>query len=116
MDESLSALSLQLRVTQSVGDTRAMRDAPQDIATAARQFEAMLVKVMIDASYGDDDNADPDDALLDNDGVRAYRDMLSQSLASEVSRHTKLGLADAMQRQLGGADTAAARAPQAAKD
>lgn len=114
MDQALDGLSLQFRVAQSLGDTRAMRDEPRDIAGAARQFEAMLVKVMIDASYGDDDNAEADDAALDNDGVRAYRDMLSQALAGEVSRHANLGLADAMQRQLGGPPTSAA--PEVVKE
>lgn len=102
MDETLASMSLQFRVAQSLGDSRMARDKPNDIESAAHQFEAVLVKTMIDASCPQDDNADPDDALADSDGVRTYRDMLGQALATEVSRHTRLGLAEAMQRQLGG--------------
>ncbi len=77
--------------------------AREDSGTArkevARQFEAMFVQMMLksmrDASLGE--------GLLDSENVKFYRDIYDQQLAIHMSDSGGIGLAEVIERQLGGA-------------
>ncbi|RJQ48000.1 MAG: flagellar assembly peptidoglycan hydrolase FlgJ [Gammaproteobacteria bacterium] len=76
------------------------RDNPQQaLRETARQFEAlfmqMLLKSMREAKPADDPFSSPQSDL--------YRDMFDQQLAINLSKNGALGIADLLQRQLGGA-------------
>ncbi len=74
--------------------------APKNLQEASQRFEAMLVKYVLDAAKPAED--EDNESLLDNDGARTYQGMLHQELAQSVATHSRLGVAEAMQRQLGG--------------
>jgi Rod binding domain-containing protein len=78
----------------------AVGNAPKNLQEASQRFEAMLVKYVLDAARPAED--EDNESLLDNDGARTYRGMLHQELAQSVATHSRLGVAEAMQRQLGG--------------
>ncbi|HEB97670.1 MAG TPA: flagellar assembly peptidoglycan hydrolase FlgJ [Sedimenticola thiotaurini] len=78
---------------------KASRDARGSLAEVARQFESLflgqMLKSMRQASLGE--------GILDNDQSLFYRDMFDQQLALHLAGSGGMGLADAIERQLGGA-------------
>ncbi len=74
----------------------ARQQSPEALREAARQFEALLARMMIhsmrEASLGE--------GLLDNEQGDLYQDMLDQQWAVELTRGKGLGLADLLIRQL----------------
>lgn len=85
---------------QGLGRLRAQaKDNPQQaLRETAQQFEAlfmqMLLKSMREAQPADDPFSSPQSDL--------YRDMFDQQLAINLSKNGVLGIADLLQRQLGG--------------
>jgi|GEM_PF-1091262 Rod binding domain-containing protein len=77
---------------------------PKNLKEAGQRFEAMLVKSILDAARPPED--EDSESSLENDGSRTYQGMLGQEIAKSVAEHSRLGLAEAMQRQLGGAQSA----------
>lgn len=82
---------------------KAREDAGAARKEVARQFEAMFVQMMLksmrDASLGE--------GLLDSDNVKFYRDIYDQQLAIHLSDSGGIGLAEVIERQLGGAQNKA---------
>ena len=72
---------------------------PKNLKEAGQRFEAMLVKSILDAARPPED--EDSESSLENDGSRTYQGMLGQEIAKSVAEHSRLGLAEAMQRQLG---------------
>jgi len=72
------------------------------LKAAAKQFEAiflnMMLKQMRDASFGD--------PLFDSDAGDSYRSMFDQQLALNLSENGSLGIAELIERQLGGGQSA----------
>ncbi|HRX72213.1 MAG: flagellar assembly peptidoglycan hydrolase FlgJ [Candidatus Competibacteraceae bacterium] len=86
---------------QGLSDLRrkAQQKSPEALREAAKQFEAVFIQMMLksmrDASPGDD-------GLMDSDQTKFYRDMFDQQLALSLAQQGKMGLSDALVRQLGG--------------
>lgn len=80
------------------------RDARGALSEVARQFESLfmgqMLKAMRQASLGE--------GILDSDQSLFYRDMFDQQLALHLSESGGMGLAAAIERQLGGGQEAAA--------
>lgn len=76
----------------------ARRESSSALREVAEQFEAMflrmLLKNMREASLGD--------GLFDSDQTRFYQDMFDQQLSIHLARGRGLGIADMLERQLGG--------------
>jgi len=79
---------------------RAGQDAKGSLSEVARQFESLfmgqMLKSMRQASLGE--------GILDSDQSLFYRDMFDQQLALHLSESGGMGLAAAIERQLGGAE------------
>lgn len=81
---------------------KAQARADQETATeeVAQQFEALFIQMMLKrmraASFGG--------GLLDSQQSLFYRDLYDQQLASHLSARGGMGLADTIERQLGGND------------
>ncbi|WP_243039282.1 flagellar assembly peptidoglycan hydrolase FlgJ [Dyella sedimenti] len=89
----------------------AQADAKSTLPAVARQFESiftqMMLKSMREASAGD--------GLFDSEAGDAWRDMFDQQLSIELSQHGNgLGIAQMLERQLGGASTNGADAASVA--
>ncbi len=80
---------------------QARKDSPQALQSVAKQFEAiflqMALKSMREASSGD--------SLFDNDSSLFYREMYDKQLALHLSNNSRIGLADMIVKQLGGAES-----------
>ncbi|MCP5158873.1 MAG: flagellar assembly peptidoglycan hydrolase FlgJ [Gammaproteobacteria bacterium] len=87
---------------------KAQQNSPEALHKAAQQFEAVFIQMMLksmrDASPGDG-------GLLDSDQTRFYREMFDQQLALSMAQQSKLGLGDAIVRQLGGEQTGSPAPP-----
>ncbi len=77
---------------------KAREDSGAARSEVARQFESlflnMMLKSMRDASLGD--------GVLDGENVKFYRDIYDQQLAIHLSESGGVGLAEVIERQLGG--------------
>jgi flagellar protein FlgJ len=82
---------------------------PKVLREAARQFESLFTKMMLDsmrsASFGD--------PLFGSDQADMYQDMMDDQLSIEMSKGKGLGLADMLIRQLSHAAPGAASAAEA---
>jgi flagellar protein FlgJ len=85
---------------------------PKALREAARQFESIFTKMMLDsmrkASFGD--------SLMGSDQVEMYQGMMDDQLAVQLSRGKGMGLADMLVRQLQGGGGQAAAAPDSSGD
>jgi len=79
--------------------------ADQDGSTAevARQFESLLIGQMVKSMR----QANLGEGILESDQSLFYRDMFDQQLALHLAENGGIGLADAIQRQLEGAQVTA---------
>jgi flagellar protein FlgJ len=77
---------------------RKLDDDPQaGIRQAARQFEGMLLQMMLKSMR----DATPQDGLLDSDQTRFFTTIFDQQLAQDLSTRGALGFAQMIERQLG---------------
>lgn len=74
-------------------------DSPEALAAAARQFEALFLGMVLKSMR----DATPGNGLTDNDQTRMYQSLLDQQLAQNLAQQGGAGLANALIRQLGGA-------------
>lgn len=78
--------------------TKARDDQSGSLAEVAKQFESLFVQMMVksmrDASFGG--------GLLDSKQTEFYRDMYDQQLSIHLSEKGGIGLAEVLERQLGG--------------
>ncbi len=85
---------------------------PKALREAARQFESIFTKMMLDsmrkASFGD--------SLMGSDQVDMYQGMMDDQLSVQLSRGKGMGLADMLVRQLQGGAGQGASAPAAQTD
>lgn len=76
------------------------REAVQDPAAAirpvAKQFESVFMQMMLKSMRA----AVPDGGLFNDEGTKAYRDMLDNQMAVNLAEQGGVGLADVMVRQL----------------
>lgn len=70
--------------------------APQALKTAATQFEAMFLNMMMKSMR----DATPQDGLLDNQQSKMFTSMLDQQMSQNLAKRG-VGLADVLIRQLG---------------
>jgi len=77
------------------------KNAPKDLQEAAEFFEAMflnqLMKQSRQASLADD--------IFGSQAGDKYTDMLDQHRSEAMAKHVNLGIADALMRQFGAAET-----------
>jgi len=87
---------------------QAQQNSPDAVREAAKQFEAVFVQMMLKSMRA----ASPGDGgIMDNDQSRLYRDMYDQQIALTIAKQGKLGLADQIAKQLGGAGSDQASRP-----
>lgn len=75
----------------------AKANSPEALKTAATQFEALFMNMMLKSMR----EATPQDGMFDNEQTRMYTGMLDQQL-SQTMASRGIGLADALFRQLSG--------------
>lgn len=75
---------------------QAARDPQKQAKTVASQFESLFIQQMIKAMRA----ASPGDPLMDGAGVKMFRDMQDQQLASDMAKNGGIGLSDLILRQL----------------
>jgi flagellar protein FlgJ len=72
------------------------KNDPETLRKVAGQFEALFIQMMLksmrDASLGE--------GLMDSEHVKTYQSMFDQQIALDLSKHSSLGLAEMMVRQL----------------
>lgn len=73
----------------------AEQNSPEAIKAAAKQFEAVLMNMMLKSMR----EATPQDGMMDNEQSRMFTSMLDQQLSSHLTQKG-LGLADVLTRQL----------------
>ena len=83
---------------QGFSDLRRMarEDSPEAADTAARQFEALFIQMMLKSMR----DAVPVDSGTDGDQTRFYRDMFDQQIALEMSRGDGIGMRESLLREL----------------
>ncbi|MFO8003294.1 flagellar assembly peptidoglycan hydrolase FlgJ [Thioalkalivibrio sp.] len=83
---------------QGFSDLRRMarEDAPEAADTAARQFEALFIQMMLKSMR----DAMPVDSGMEGDQTRFYRDMFDQQIALEMSRGEGIGMRESLLREL----------------
>lgn len=74
----------------------AKENSPEAIKTVAKQFEAIMMNMMLKSMR----EATPQDGVFDNEQSRMFTSMLDQQLTSNLTAKG-LGLADVLARQLG---------------
>jgi len=80
---------------------KAQQNTPDATREAAKQFEAVFIQMMLKSMR----SASLDDGgMMENDQSRLYRDLLDQQIALSMAQQGKLGIADLIAKQLGGAD------------
>ncbi len=84
---------------KSSGDLRAklQQDPKAGLQQAARQFEGMLLQMMLKSMR----DATPQDGLLDSDQSRFFTGIMDQQLAQNLSAQGKMGFAKLIEQQLG---------------
>jgi flagellar protein FlgJ len=72
------------------------KNDPETLRKVAGQFEALFIQMMLksmrDASLGE--------GMMDSEHVKTYQSMFDQQIALDLSKSSRLGLADMMVRQL----------------
>jgi flagellar protein FlgJ len=72
------------------------KNYPETLRKVAGQFEALFIQMMLksmrDANLGE--------GLMDSEHVKTYQSMFDQQIALDLSKHSSLGLAEMMVRQL----------------
>ena len=85
--------------TRTTSDLRQkLKEDPQaGIRQAARQFEGLLLQMMLKSMR----EATPQDGLLDNDQTRFFTAILDQQVAQNLAAKDALGFAKLIEQQLG---------------
>jgi flagellar protein FlgJ len=83
--------------TKGLGELKqsARAGSPDALKTAATQFEAMFINMMMKSAR----DATPQDGLLDNEQTKTFTTMLDQQLSQNLAKRG-VGLADVLIRQL----------------
>ncbi len=99
---------------QGLGDLKARARLDQDasLAEVSRQFESLLMHMMLKSMR----QANLGEGLLDNDQSLFYRDMFDHQLALHLAESGGLGLAEMIERQLGGSEEASDKAKESLED
>ena len=99
---------------QGLGDLKARARLDQDagLAEVSRQFESLLMHLMLKSMR----QANLGEGLLDNDQSLFYRDMFDHQLALHMAESGGLGLAEMIERQLGGNQAAGEKAKESLED
>ncbi len=80
---------------------QAQQKSPDATREAAKQFEAVFIQMMLKSMRA----ASPTEGgIMDNDQSRLYLEMFDQQIALTMAQQGKLGIADMITRQLGGAE------------
>ena len=85
---------------------RLKQDPQAGLKEAARQFEGMLLNMVLKSMR----DATPMDGLMDSDQTRFYTSILDQQLAQNLSSQNGLGFAAQIEQQLGRATSGGADA------
>ena len=99
---------------QGLGDlkARARQDQDATLAEVSRQFESLLMHMMLKSMR----QANLGEGLLDNDQSLFYRDMFDHQLALHLAESGGLGLAEMIERQLGGPQAAVGKTKASLED
>ena len=99
MISSTPELSSRLALdTKGLGELKqsARAGSPEALKTAATQFEAMFINMMMKSMR----DATPQDGMLDNQQTKMFTSMLDQQMSQNLAKRG-VGLADVLTRQLG---------------
>ena len=88
---------------------QAQQKSPEAIREAAKQFEAVFLQMMLKSMRAA--SSATDSGIMDNDQSRLYLEMFDQQIALSMAQQGKVGLAEMMVKQLGGADAPAPLRP-----
>ncbi len=99
---------------QGLGDLKARARLDQDasLAEVSRQFESLLMHMMLKSMR----QANLGEGLMDNDQSLFYRDMFDHQLALHLAESGGLGLAEMIERQLEGSQAAGEKAKESLED
>lgn len=75
---------------------RALKDEAGALREAAKQFETLLLDMMLKSMR----DTVPGDSLLDNEGTRMFTGLLDQQFSRSIAQQGGLGLADLLVKQL----------------
>ncbi len=78
---------------------RARADDPEALKVVARQFEGLLLNMMLKSMRAANE-VFREDSMFSSSEVRFYEDMLDQQMSSSLSERSQLGLASLIERQL----------------
>jgi len=78
-------------------------NSQQALREAARQFESVFIQMALKSMR----QASPESGLMNTDQTKLYRDLYDQQMGLELSKRSKLGLSDMLERQLGAGRTGA---------
>src|SRR6476620_10699009 len=83
--------------TQGLGELKksAKAGSPEALKTAATQFEAMFINMMMKSMR----DATPQEGMLDNQQTKTFTTMLDQQMSQNLAKRG-IGLADVLVRQL----------------
>ncbi|GHU32874.1 flagellar rod assembly protein/muramidase FlgJ [Betaproteobacteria bacterium] len=96
--ENLNSNHFVLDPRASVGLRQQLKDDPQaGLREAARQFEGMLLQMMLKSMR----DATPQDGLFDSEQTRFFTTILDQQLSQDLSVKGSLGFAKQIEKQLG---------------
>lgn len=76
----------------------AREQSPEAIKKVAKQFEALFVKMMLKSMR----DTVPENELFGSKAEKMYQDMYDKQLSAEISNGRGIGLANVIERQLGG--------------
>ncbi|MFM9911939.1 MAG: flagellar assembly peptidoglycan hydrolase FlgJ [Methylophilaceae bacterium] len=97
---ALETLANQLAINPQALDQVKLQAKKQDthdgIKTAARQFEAYFLQLMLKTMR----DSVPKDGLFDNEETKSFTEMFDQQMAQTVSQGKGLGMADALLAQI----------------
>jgi flagellar protein FlgJ len=99
--------------TKGLGELRqsAKANSPEALKTAAQQFEAMFVNMMMKSMR----DATPQEGMLDNQQTKMFTTMLDQQTSQNIAKRG-LGLSDVLVRQLSKTQAGAEAAAEAGAD
>jgi peptidoglycan hydrolase FlgJ len=95
IDPTLNTLAADPNALASL-KRRALTDEEGAVRAAARQFETLLLDMMLKSMR----ETVPGDSLFDNEGSRMFTSLLDQQFARGIAEQGGLGLADLLVKQL----------------
>lgn len=109
MDNSIQSAKAYYDFSQFADIKSNSKDSQDDaLRAAAKQFESLFLKIML-KSMRDANASFAEDNFMNSESMNFYQDMYDQQMSVHLSQNNGIGLAEALVRQLGRAQTEFAR-------